>query len=220
MTMATRRTYSIDFDRLEVFEAGALLATIMAYPRETDEKFRSSFHASMCALVLRARFDAAEYSAKPQLMKPCYAFQAIEVVNKDAEILKRRLQDRMAAARMAIAFLQETATGERPRLPKGVKRLSLNQLSEMVLADTRENTPENIEVRVWGASLPVIHLAAATAVCADIYGRKGVSFHVGHLLTVRSVIEWIVREAERYEPLLLRSKRKIDPAKLIKIRLA
>jgi hypothetical protein len=39
---------SIDFDRLEVYEAGALLVTLLAYPEEGEET-RSEVHASLCA---------------------------------------------------------------------------------------------------------------------------------------------------------------------------
>lgn len=79
----------------------------------------------------------------------------------------------MAAARMAIAYLKEAATGQVPKLPPGIKRLSLNQLSEMVLKDTRERMPENVETRIWGESVPVIHIASAVEVLADIVERHG-----------------------------------------------
>ena len=125
----------------------------------------------------------------------------------------------MAAARMAIAYLKEASTGKIPKLPRGIKRLSLNQLSEMVLDDTRESMPENVEVRVWGASLPVIHLASAVAVLSDIMSRHGDTFSIADLLVNRSLIEWTVRAAEEYELLLQKSRCKIEPEKLIKIRL-
>jgi len=127
----------------------------------------------------------------------------------------------MAAARMAIACLQEASGGKAPKLPPGIKRLSINQLSQMVLADTRESMPENVEVRVWGASLPVIHLASAIAVLADMADRaKGTKFSIAHLLVERRAIEWVVRTAEEYRALLERSRLKINPKRLIEIRLA
>src|SRR5437868_14232758 len=44
----------IDFDRLEVYEAGALLVTLLAYPEEGEET-RSEVHASLCAHALRVK---------------------------------------------------------------------------------------------------------------------------------------------------------------------
>jgi hypothetical protein len=48
----------------------------------------------------------------------------------------------MAAGRMAIAFLKEALRGEVSALPAGVRRLSLNQLSELVLGDTQFTDPD------------------------------------------------------------------------------
>jgi hypothetical protein len=218
--MTPCRTYYIDFSQQEVDEAGALLVTLLAHPRDDQEETaRCNLHASLCALVLRARFDSEPDEITPELMKPVHAFRDMKLVEKNLRTLKRRLQDRMAAARIAIAYLKEVTTAKLPKLPPGIKRLSLNQLSEMVLSDTRESMPENVEVRVWQASLPVIHLASATAVLSDILGRQGATISIANLLTDPALIEWIVRAAEEYELLLQRSRRNIDPEKLIKIRL-
>jgi len=209
--------YSIDFNRSGVHEAGALVVTLLAHPRDNEqETARSNLHASLCACVLRASFGDDH---TPRLMKPVHAFRDLKLIRKDLIILRRRLQDRMAAARMAIAYLQEVSTGHPPRLPPEIKRLSLNQLSEMVLTDTRESAPENVEVRVWRASLPVIHLASAVAVLASMGERAEIRFSIANLLTERPAIEWVVRAAEEYRILLQRSRLKISQKKLIEIRL-
>ena len=44
----------IDFDRLEVYEAGAFLVTLLGYPEEGEET-PSEVHASLCAHALRVR---------------------------------------------------------------------------------------------------------------------------------------------------------------------
>jgi hypothetical protein len=44
----------IDFDRLEVYEAGALLLTMLAYPDESEET-RSQVHTSLCMHALRTK---------------------------------------------------------------------------------------------------------------------------------------------------------------------
>jgi hypothetical protein len=215
--MAPSRTITVSFSGHEVHEVGAVLVTVLAHPRDDDQEWaRSSLHASLCACVLRAQYDPDDTT--PRLIKPVHAFRDLKDIDKDLRSLKNRIQDRMAAARMAIAFLQEAA-GKRPKLPPGIKQLSLNQLSEMVLADTRENMPENVETRVWRVSVPVVHIAAAITVLTDILARNGHQLTIGHLVMDRQVIEWVVREAEAYEGLLERSRRRIDAAKLVKIRL-
>jgi hypothetical protein len=211
-------TFCVDFNNVEVYEAGAMVVALLVHPRDNKKEARAGLHASLCAGVLRANFGDDHTS---RLMKPVYAFRDLKLIEKDLKILRRRLLDRMAAARMAIAYLKEASSGKPPKLPPGIKRLSLNQLSDMVLADTRESVPENVEVRVWGASLPVIHLASAIAVLADMADRaKDTKFSIAHLLVERSAIEWVVRAAEEYRSLLQRSSLKISPKKLVKIGLA
>ncbi len=61
--------------------------------------------------------------------------------------LKRRLRDRMIAAHMAHRFLKEAETGEVPKLPARVKRLSINAMSELVLEDAGYSEPEDVETR-------------------------------------------------------------------------
>ena len=44
----------IDFNRLAVYEAGALLVTLLAYPDVSDET-QGKVHASLCNYALRIR---------------------------------------------------------------------------------------------------------------------------------------------------------------------
>jgi len=53
----------------------------------------------------------------------------------------------MIAAHMAHRFLKEAETGEVPKLPARVKRLSINAMSELVLEDAGYSEPEDVETR-------------------------------------------------------------------------
>lgn len=214
--------YGIDFSNSEVHECGATLVTLLAIPKDDEEdSARGRLHASLCALALRARYEDSAVEHLPQLMKPIHAFRKDKDIGRDLRTLRRRLRDRMVAARMAIGFLQEVELGRLPPLPRAIERLSVNQLSELVLEDAGQTDPENVETRIWRPSLPVIHLAAATAVMIDVFERagfQGLSF--AHVMTQRPLIEAIVREAQRYEELLPQSTRlRIDPQMLVKVRL-
>jgi hypothetical protein len=116
------------------------------------------------------------------------------------------MRDRMIAGRMGIGFLKEAVTG---RVPEGLKRLSINELAELVRDDAGYSEPENVEARIWRPSLPVIHLATALQVL----------LHLSVLLG-RGVIELVIRTAEYHRVLFTRCRSlRLDPESLIRIRL-
>ena len=215
--------YRIDFSITEVYEAGATLIALLAYPADTkDDAHRADLHHSLCALALRARAQVDEkWAHSPQHIKPSYALRSDGEIAKDLRTLERRLRDRMIAGQMAVPFLQKASTGRAPRLPRGVERLSINQLSEMVLRQSGHADPENVESRVWRPSLPVIHLAAAIQVLIQVLERSGSrAVHIGDFMTNRGIIEWVVREAKAYEPLISQSPKLSSTSKsLVRLRL-
>ena len=216
--------YSIDFKHLEVYEAGALLVTLLAYPGESDheEERRSRVHTSLCACALRAIYEVdPDRAVSPQLIKPIYAFQTERNCSLGLRTLPRRLRHRMIAARMAYPFLKEAESGEAPRLPAPLRRLSLNAMAELVLEDAGHSDPENVETRIWRQSRPVIHLASAVHGYLQLLEGKAKPNGLGPLMTSRPVIEYVVRNAEYCETLVARSEGlRVDPERLIKIRLA
>ena len=218
------RLIVIDFDRLEVYEAGALLLTWLAYPGENkgDDERRARVHAALCACALRARCEMdPNWASLPQLIKPIYLCQTERECNQSFRTFPRRLRDRMVGARMAYPFLMEAETGELPELPPSVKRLSINQMAELVLTDAGHTDPENVENRIWRESRPVIHLATAVHGYLHRVEAKTGPLGLGPLFFHRSILEYVIRNAEHCEALVARSSGlHVDPEKLLKIRLA
>jgi hypothetical protein len=212
----------IDFNRLKVYEAGALLLTLLAYPGESkhDDELRSRVHASLCACSLRALYETdPDWATRSQLVKPIYLLQTQHDCNQALRQLKRRLRDRMVAARMAYPFLKEAESGEAPKLPAAINRLSINALSELVLDDAGYTDPENVETRIWRPSRPVIHLASAVHGYLHL-DPKIEALGLGPLFTHRQVIEYVIRNAEYCEPLVISSKHlRVDADRLVKLRL-
>jgi choline dehydrogenase-like flavoprotein len=113
-----------DFSRLAVYEAGALLVTLLAYPDASDEA-QGHVHASLCTHALRARSEIEpEWAVQPQPIKPIYTLRSQRDCDRALRTLERCLRDRMVAGRMAIAFLKEALCRQVPELPAGVKRLT------------------------------------------------------------------------------------------------
>ena len=102
-----------------------------------------------------------------------------------------------------------------------MKRLSLHQLSELVLGDTSFTDPDNVETRIWRSSLPVIHFCSAIQVFLSLAEADVGLIPLEALLLNRKVIELIIRTAEYHETLLARSRHlRFEPERMIRIRLA
>jgi hypothetical protein len=153
----------------------------------------------------------------PQPIKPVYAFRLEQDIERDLKTLERRMRDRIIAGRMGIGFLKESVTGQ---VPEGLKRLSINELAELVLDDAGYSEPENVEARIWRPSLPVIHLATALRLLLHLGNPLIGPIGYEALLLGRNVIELVIRTAEYHRVLFTQSRfLRLDPESLIRIRL-
>ena len=213
----------IDLNRVQVYEAGAMLVTHLAYPGDSawGEEQRAQLHGALCTCMLQAMsYVDPAWAISPQPVKPIYASLTERDCKRSFRKLPRLLRDRMVAARMAYPFLKEAEGGEALELPADIRRLSLNQMAELVLADARHSDPENVEARIWRPSRPVIHLASAVHGYLHVVEPADALLGFVPLMTDRIVLEYVVRQAEYCESLVAKSKRlRINPEMLIKIRL-
>jgi len=211
----------IDFQRLAVYEAGALLVTLLAFPEASDQ-MRGDVHASLCNYALRIKSAIEpDCATLAQPIKPLYALRSERDCNRDLRTLLRRVRDRMIAGRMAVAFLKGALPGQELKLPQGLKRLSINQLSRLVLDDTRFTDPHNVETRIWRPSLPVVHLASAIQVFLKLTEADIPKVGLEALLLNRTMIELVIEGAAYHETLMAQSRHlRFDPEKMIRIRLA
>ena len=126
----------------------------------------------------------------------------------------------MDAARIAIAFLREIELGHAVPLPAGVRRLSINELAAFVAGTAGQSEVANVKTRIWRPSLPVIHLAVAAAIVAQLLERFGAEGGIDILLWSRERVTSIIEYAEYLETLVAKcNKINVGPAGLVKIRL-
>ena len=116
----------------------------------------SSRSFRLCGMRRGERSSSWSRSAKgfacgrPPLPHPAacqYPFQA-RLTGKVRTLLIRRL-----ACAPAVPFLQEVELGKRPKLPKSIKRQSLNEMAAFVAGEAGKSEPQNVESRVWRPSL-------------------------------------------------------------------
>jgi len=212
----------IDLNRIEVYEGGATLLSLLAYPGDREEETRAGVHASLCHHALRIICEIApDWALWPQRIKPIYALRTAREINRDLRTLQRRLRDRKAAGRMAIGFLKAAVGSPVVGLAAGRSRLSIDQMARLVLDDTGQTYPENVEARIWRPSLPAIHIASAFEVFLQIAEPGMGKIGLETFLLNRGAIAGVVRAAEYHASIIaLNPRLPIDPARLIKIRLA
>lgn len=60
----------LDFNRIEIYEAGAVLIAFLAYPEASEEPRRHALHASLCHVALRLRCELdPNWALSPQPIK-------------------------------------------------------------------------------------------------------------------------------------------------------
>src|SRR5215813_166194 len=184
----------IDLNRIEVYEGGATLLSLLAYPGHREEETRAAVHASLCHHALRVICEIApDWALWPQRIKPIYALRTPREINRDVRTLQRRLRDRMAAGRMAIGFLKAAVGSPAVGLPEGRSQPSINQMARLVLDDTGQTDLENVETRIWRPSLPAIHIASAFQVFLQIAEPEMGKIGLETFLLNRRAIECVVR---------------------------
>lgn len=162
-------TLNIDAGKLESFEIGALLIAILAFPDAGEIAERTAVQQAWCTEQLFVTVNAnPEIGDEFRERFPHYFELDQGTIRKRLRKTRTRYRDRMVAARMARGFFQEALTNAPALLPEGMTRLSLNELSKLVLPESGQSDPDNIEKRAWTQSRLVIHLAAAF----DLYGLK------------------------------------------------
>ncbi len=191
-------------------ELGLALMVSLAFPdRKDDALFLGNALADLCHQYLLIKWESDPQAAHlPQLMKPIYAFRDQKRLEKNLKNFDRRIQERLHAAKMAIAFLQEAHTEARPaRLPKSIGRISLAQLSGLISLDVQNNDQANIHKRIWQPSLPVIHLAAALAVYMNSLAPASLTpMHLFELIERPGFRATLIDFSNDYAALLITSK--------------
>lgn len=214
--MSPPRKLVLDSKNHSLFECGAALLALLAFPSSTDA-VRTEIVTSLCSDHLRANFKEA--GNPEELVKAKYAFREEGTIRKDLKKLDRLVRDRMVAAHVAIAFLQN-AIGLRPNLPGDVKRISLNQLSVFAMGLANQSIPENFKTRIWRPSRPVLHLAAAVAVAINDRERMGEErTSYGNIISDIDFLFDVLRYTREHEILIKRSKLPFDTAELVSIEL-
>ncbi|WP_431285054.1 hypothetical protein ACQW02_09770 [Humitalea sp. 24SJ18S-53] len=141
-------------------ETGARFFAALAFPGTNEEVARKKAEVAWAAQFLHEanRIDESSIPfADPRLN---------ELVNADPtwcraalRTSRRRLDDRMAAARSVRPWMRDWLAGPQP-LPTGLKKFSQRQVAHYLSGGDKEKA-DNFQKRVLRPSRPVLHLAVA-----------------------------------------------------------
>ena len=206
MAESSPRTITLDSNLLEPFEIGALLLAILAFPGPKEEDLCKKAAEALCGMQVRVTIAAEnDIAGNWNTAYPNYAAIDESESRRRLKTFNRRLRDRMIASRMSLGFFQEGFVKRPAKLPALMQRHSLNDLSELVLSQSGQTYPENVEHRIWRKSLPVIHLAAAMQIAARALTPDDAEF--GYPLDNGPLHQAVIQLAQLHEEIALSDQR-------------
>jgi hypothetical protein len=187
------RVYPIDLRTQTPYEAGALLLVLIAFPNESEEEL-AKFHAALCAsaLTMRAKTDV-DWATAFQTIKPVHFSMPPNIAKRRLRRIEHALDKRLTAGHIANALIFKTL-GCSVKLPKDCERFTLKQLIKAALRDQRYDA-ENDEQRVWRASLPAIHLAAALQAYLNLPAIRQAKVSWHDIIFDTDALYWIAARA-------------------------
>ena len=139
------RILTIDAGKLEPFEIGARLMAILAFPNASEVAELTAAQQALCTEHVSVTADAdPELGDELRQRFPDYSKLDRGTIRKHLRKTRTRYRDRMVAARMARGFFQEALTKMPAVLPESMARLSLNELSKLVLSESGQSDSENV----------------------------------------------------------------------------
>ena len=194
--------FDVSLKGKEVYERGATLLTVLAYPNERDAERRLQLYLSLCGRALWLRHVIEPDDWTPITVRPQYVFRDRKIIDRHVAFAGRRMQKCLVAGRMAVLFFRRAEIGALPPLPDGIKRLSINQMATFVLDDAGQADPENVEKRFWVPARSVIHLATAAALVGQELQKADVTLLLDSFLFDEALIEAVLRRAELLKELI------------------
>lgn len=203
--MSANTIIHVDFKTQPIYEIAAVVLAVLLFSEPGDsEDDREKVVAALCAWALRKRAEADPVFAQAYLpIKPCYAAQPFEEVDRVLKRIDRRMRDRMEAGRIVMPFAQQAYTGELPLICGRRVKPTVTKLIEFHLPDTGEVS--NHIARVWIPSQPVLHLAGAFEFARFALAKGDLALDYITFLWDESLVRFVLGVAESLEELIAKS---------------
>ena len=192
--------FCLEQDRTD--EIGAKLLARITYPKPEEQARRERLQDALCALALH--HDARMYPEDRTDITICRSILRFtdQQLQKHLDFADKKLQERLISGRIAVAYLRFFNEGKIPQALGKIKRMSLNQVVTFVAELEGYKQPDNLEQRFWRPSKPVIHIAAALAVVAQTWIRRGEKPGFYHLLLHKDYLIDVIDRAMYFAELI------------------
>ena len=183
-----------------------MLLAILAFPGAEEEEALRRAAEALCAKQLRKTIAADRHRMGDwKAAFPVYAAIDEPERRRRLRTFNRRLRHRMLAAKMSLAWFEEAIAKRPAELPDSIRIASINELSKLILQESHQANPKNLESRIWRFSRPVIHLAAALQIVVRFMAPN--EKEVGYPLDNADLHDAVIHLAELHEEIVLSDPR-------------
>ena len=125
-------------------------------------------------------------------------------LNQHLKFAGKRLEERLMAGRIAVAYLKHFEEGVVPVALGKIKRMSLNQVVGFAAESEGYKGKGNFEQRYWRSAKSVIHIAAALAVVGQQWKRRNEQLGLFHLLLHQVHLNEVIEHAIQFADMIKR----------------
>jgi hypothetical protein len=159
-----REVVSIDLCTIPVYEAGAKMFAVLAYP--DDETRYEQYFIALCRAWLQQKLSDSAWAWSQQPIRPAFFAQGDAFFLKTLHAGGKKILDRMVSTRQVMPHLKAIELNKEPLLlTVGELSPTVNNMAILMARDfdLSDGSAATMKADVWAPSKPVIHMAAALA---------------------------------------------------------
>ena len=173
-----REVVSIDLRTIPVYEAGAKLFAVLAYP--DDETRYEQYFVALCRARLLQKTDSdPDWALRQQSIRPAFFAQGEVFFRRTLHAGGKLFRHRMVSTRQVMPHLKAIELNKEPLLlTVGELSPTVNNMAILMARDFKlaDGSAATMKADVWKPSKPVIHMAAALAQLMQLMAKTlGVS---------------------------------------------
>lgn len=190
-----------------LYECGATILSTLTFPAACEAEQRVSNYRALCGYALSKKMEEGTWELTPEQLRQGYLRQTLAQQKRALATTEQVLEDRLMAGRSAMRYAKQAFD----LLPVDSRPSSLGSLQDGADAILQAygnlpDSPHPAEERVRRESEPVLHIACALCVIAEIGRLGGKSLDIDAFLTVPFVVRTTVNLSNQYADLLLKSE--------------